>query len=209
MSLFSPLLAADRRELDACAARVRDLYRKMDAAYDAAASCYDFRCEGCEENCCEERFYHHTLAEFLYLFHGIRLCDEDRRAEIFARARDVAGLYRLHDAEGNARRVMCPVNAGGRCSLYEHRLMICRLHGVPYRMKRPDGSETLGSGCHRVQWDLSREKIAACMVDRTELYRELADVEIGLRQLTGFNSRIRMTIAEMLCEIESLLSSAA
>ncbi|HYQ47583.1 MAG TPA: hypothetical protein VEP69_00830, partial [Thermodesulfovibrionales bacterium] len=115
-------------------------------------------------------------------------------------------LYRRHDAEGRAQRVICPLNRDGLCSLYGYRLMICRLHGVPYRMRRPDGTIIQGGGCHRIDWDLSGEKSDACMLDRTDLYRELSVIEIELRQLLGFGHRIKMTIAEMLAEMENLLA---
>jgi hypothetical protein len=74
-------------------------------------------------------------------------------------------------------------------------------------MRRPDGSETQGIGCHRVGWDMSAEKTAACMFDRTDLYRELSGIEIELRQKLGFGHRIKKTIAEMISDIEELLSS--
>jgi Fe-S-cluster containining protein len=206
MSIFWPLLSADPKIIDAYAERVRDLYGRMGMAYDRSAACYGFSCTGCDENCCEERFYHHTLAEFLYLLRGVQASDEQTRQDIFSRACAVTELYRAHDAAGQPRRVMCPLNRDGLCSLYEFRLMICRLHGVPYRMRRPDGTATQGSGCHKIDWDMSDEKSYACMLDRTDLYRELAAVEIELRQLLGFSHRIKMTIAEMLTEMEDLLA---
>ena len=114
----------------------------------------------------------------------------------------------MHDIEGQAMRIICPLNSGGLCSLYAHRLMICRLHGVPYKMRRPDGKETQGTGCHKVDWDMSSEKSAECMFDRTDLYRELSGSEIELRQKLGFGQRIKMTIAEMIVEIEGLLKAS-
>ncbi len=205
MSIFSPLLTADKDILDTSVEKMRDLYGRMGRAYDKSALCYDFSCTGCEENCCEERFYHHTLSEFLCLLQGLQTLGQGRRDEIFARAREVAELYRMHDMEGQARRIMCPRNSDNLCSLYEHRLMICRLHGVPYKMRRPDGTETQGIGCHRIDWDMSAEKSAECMFDRTDLYREQSGIEIELRQKLGFGQRIKMTIAEMITEIEKLL----
>lgn len=205
MSLFSPLLSADPKTIDAYAIRVRDLYGRMGTAYDQAAACYGFTCNGCDENCCEERFYHHTLSEFLCLMKGVQTFDDDTRQKIYAKAREVKELYRRHDAEGRAQRVICPLNRDGLCGLYEYRMMICRLHGVPYRMRRPDGAVTRGGGCHKIDWDLLDEKSSACMLDRTDLYRELSAIEIDLRQLLGFGHRINMTIAEMLTEMEDLL----
>jgi hypothetical protein len=207
MSIFLSLLTADQTTIDACAGKIRDLYGRMGKAYDTAAACYGFTCNGCDENCCEERFYHHTLSEFLYLLRGIQACDEQTRQGIFSRARAVSERYRTHDAMGQAQRVMCPLNQNGRCSLYEYRLMICRLHGVPYRMRRPDGTVTQGIGCHNVDWDMSGEKSAACMFDRTDLYRELSAIEIDLRQRLGFGLRIKKTIAEMITDIERLLAA--
>jgi len=207
MSIFSPLLTADMALLNISAGKMQDLYDRMGREYDTAALGYDFSCTGCEENCCEERFYHHTLSEFLYLLRGLQALDEKKRDEIFGRAREVAELYGMHDMEGQARRIMCPLNSDGLCSLYEHRLMICRLHGVPYSMRRPDGTETKGLGCHRVDWDMSPEKSAACMFDRTDRYRELSGIEIELRQRLGFGHRIKMTIAEMIVEIEKMLKT--
>jgi Fe-S-cluster containining protein len=204
MSIFSPLPTVDKITLDTSVEKIRRLYVRMGKAYDRSASCYDFSCTGCEENCCEERFYHHTLSEFFYLLQGLQTLDEGKRDEIFSRAREVAELYRMHDREEQARRVMCPLNSDGLCSLYEYRPMICRLHGVPYRMRRPDGTETQGTGCHRLDWDMSAEKSAKCMFDRTDLYRELSGIEIKLRQKLGFGQRIKMTIAEMIVEIAEL-----
>jgi hypothetical protein len=117
----------------------------------------------------------------------------------------VAAQYRKDDAAGEVRRVMCPLNQDGLCMLYEYRLMICRLHGVPYRMRRPDGTETRGIGCHKVDWDMSDERAAACICDRTGLYRELSKIEIELRQQLGFGHRIKKTIAEMITDMEELL----
>jgi len=208
MSIFLPLLTADRALLDTSAGKMQDLYGRMGRAYDRAALCYDFSCTGCEESCCEERFYHHTLSEFLYLMQGIQGLDENEKMALFARAREVAELHRMHDREGQARRVICPLNSEGLCSLYEHRPMICRLHGVPYKMRRPDGAETQGSGCHKVAWDMSPEKSADCMFDRTDLYRELSVIEIELRQKLGFGHRIKMTIAEMIVKIGGLLKAS-
>lgn len=208
MSIFSPLLTADKDFIATSAEKMRNLYDRMGKAYDRSALCYDFSCTGCEENCCEERFYHHTLSEFFCLFQGLHTLEEQKRKEIFARAREVAELYRMHDMEGQARLIMCPLNSYNLCSLYGHRLMICRLHGVPYKMRRPDGTEMQGSGCQRIDWDMSPEKSAECMFDRTDLYRELSGIEIELRQRLGFSHRIKMTIAEMIVEIELLSRSA-
>jgi Fe-S-cluster containining protein len=206
MNIFSALKNADASVISAYSELIRGLYEEMGSAYDRAAEGFGFSCSGCDENCCEERFYHHTLSEFIYLKRGLENCPEDKRKEIFRRAGEVVSLYAMHDAEGVARRVLCPLNVDGLCSLYDHRLMICRLHGVPYKMRRPDNTVTKGQGCHKIEWDMSEEKSEACMLDRTDLYRQLSGIEIDLRKKIGFNERIKKTIAEMVVDIEELLA---
>src|SRR5512140_381192 len=103
--------------------KIRDLYSSMDAAYARAAESYGFRCGGCSESCCEERFYHYTLAEHLYLIEGMGSLDADTAGEIIVRAEDAVRLYRLHDLQGRPERVLCPLNVKGLCRLYEYRPM--------------------------------------------------------------------------------------
>ena len=50
--------------------RLKTLYADMDAAYQAAADHYGFHCDGCLDNCCLTRFYHHTHLEYLILRQG-------------------------------------------------------------------------------------------------------------------------------------------
>ncbi len=209
MSIFLPLLDSDRSLLEAAVRDVRTLYDRMDRAYEKSASCYGFSCKGCHESCCEERFYHYTLSEFLYLMQGIQRLDARQMTLIFSRSKEVADQYGSDDREGQAGRLLCPLNSNGLCSLYDCRPMICRLHGVPYRMLRPDGTMVRGGGCHMVDWDKSLEETADCVVDRSCLYRELSGIEIELRQRLGFGHRIKMTVAEMIVEIKELLAGAA
>ena len=54
-------------------------------------------------------------------------------------------------SQGERPIVMCPLNDDGLCSLYKHRMMICRLHGVPSSMTRPDGQKMEFPGCFRCQ----------------------------------------------------------
>jgi len=43
--------------------RLKQIYTAMDRAYDRAADPYGFTCDGCADNCCRTRFYHHTVIE--------------------------------------------------------------------------------------------------------------------------------------------------
>lgn len=96
---------------------------------------------------------------------------------------------------------MCPLNNNGLCMLYEHRLLVCRTHGVPARMTRPDGQELQFPGCFRCQEIVVEEyqEQQAPYVARTPLLYALAALE---NQLLGgrrhLYPKVRMTIAEML-----------
>jgi Fe-S-cluster containining protein len=181
--------------------RIKDLYSSMDAAYTKAAESYGFRCGGCSESCCEERFYHYTLAEHLYLIEGMGSLDRETAGEVPVRAEDAAGLYRLHDLQGKPERVLCPLNFDGLCRLYEYRPMICRLHGIPHRMRKPGGFEQTGPGCHRFAEEITQAGLSEPVFDRTEYYSGMAALEIELRRLVNFTGRYRKTVAEMVIDI--------
>jgi hypothetical protein len=94
---------------------------------------------------------------------------------------------------------MCPLNEEGLCVLYPHRLMICRLHGVPSALTRPDGQTMRFPGCFRCQEVVGEKETPA--LDRTALLRRLAGLEmawLGPRRRTL--PKVKMTIAKMLVE---------
>jgi Fe-S-cluster containining protein len=173
--------------------RLRELFADMDASYARAAAAAGFDCRGCEESCCRSRFYHHTLIELLYLQEGVRALPPAARHEIRAAAQSAVAAA----AADPEARPMCPLNAGGRCRIYAHRPMICRLHGVAHELHPPGRPIVIGPGC--VEYERSRGPARQGeRFDRTPLYARLAGLESGLRESEGLRRRIRMTIAEML-----------
>ena len=163
--------------------RLHRLYADMDRSYEAVAETYGFVCRGCADNCCRTRFHHHTLLEYL------DLNDAWRRLAIGLQ-RVVKDRVAVRDA-GTA----CPLWQDERCLAYTRRPMICRLHGLPHRLHRPDGTEQTGPGCDAFH--------AGCgpsvqRLDRTPFYRQMAALEGELRQALDFGGRVRMTVAEML-----------
>lgn len=170
--------------------QLKSLYAKMDEAYRKAADHYGFVCEGCEDNCCRTRFYHHTLVEFLYLASGWIALEEERRAVITARALEVC-------REGAVRR-MCPLNEEGRCVLYAYRPMICRLHGLPHELRRPGMQPAFGPGCG--EFDARCGGKRYFQMDRTPHYFELARLERELRRFLGCDEKFKKTVAEMLAD---------
>lgn len=172
------------------------LFDQMDAAYDAAAETHGFVCRGCRDNCCLTRFYHHTLTEYQYLRAGLDRLPGETQNRVRLLATQAVQQMNDADARGIKIQVMCPLNQDGRCCLYAHRPMICRLHGIPHLLRRPDGHRQTGPGCD----DFDRQCAAGGqpILDRTPLYIELANIERALRQQTGFKPKIKMTIAQMI-----------
>jgi Fe-S-cluster containining protein len=173
--------------------RLRLLYAAMDAAYEEAAAAYRFACTGCEDSCCRTRFHHHTLVEYHGLRNGFERLPAAQQAEILDRAE--AGCAEQARPGADARP-LCPLNSGGRCVLYAHRPMICRLHGIPHELHRPGLPGQRNPGCG----EFSRRcgHMAYHPFDRTPLYTELARLESEFQQALGVRRRFKHTIAEML-----------
>ena len=178
--------------------RIRNIFRAIDSIYNAALDHYGFSCEGCADNCCVTRFSHHTLIEELYLAEGVKTLDDDRKRAVVARAGEVA---KSHAATDDDPRVMCPLNEDGLCILYEHRPMICRIHGVPYEMHKRDMSVEYGVGCHRFMDEKVTEGLKYFPLNRTMFYVEMARLEKEVRERLGFTGNYSKTTAEMILSI--------
>jgi Fe-S-cluster containining protein len=191
--LSVPMKIPDEFEMEAAR-----LFAQMDADYDRTAAKAGFVCNGCEDNCCRTRFYHHTLVELLYLQSGLVALPSRQQRRIRERARAAAGQMEALERDGRPVRVMCPLNEEGLCSLYGHRPMICRLHGIPNTLRRPDGRILTGPGCD--DYYLQCGSADGAPLDRTPLYAAMADIERRLRDRLGFNSKIKLTVARMILE---------
>lgn len=181
---------------------IGEIYQSMAAAYDEVARTIPLTCTGCPDNCCDSYFLHHTYCEWAYLWEGIRGLDDERLDRIMQRARDYEHRSRLLIARGERPQLMCPLNEEGLCSLYAHRLMICRTHGVPATLTRPDAQHIRFPGCFRCQEVVTVNYVEATeapAMDRTILYQRLAQLESRfLGERRGMLPRIKLTIAEMI-----------
>ncbi len=182
--------------------RLETLFGEMSQAYTAVAGQYGFACNGCADNCCLTRFYHHTLLEYLYLVKGLRSLEADARRTIYEKALVVSADMDDADRHGKALRIMCPLNRNDRCTLYAYRPMICRLHGIPHELQRPGGEPIRNPGCNAF-FDQSRQRGRTNYIrfDRTPFYRQMAALEQELRRKTGYSDKIKLTIAHMLVSI--------
>jgi Fe-S-cluster containining protein len=184
--------------IDDFSKRMRDIYDVMDEAYDKVQRHYGFSCEGCTDNCCTQRFHHHTLAEYYYLLEGLKQADPELVRQIMRKAGVVVESYEKERGLGEMLPLMCPINFDGLCRIYEHRPMICRMHGLPHRFKRPDGREERGGGCARFSDEHPK---VDWTVDRTKAYAGLAKVEAEIRRRTLIRDRVKLTTAEMLIDL--------
>jgi hypothetical protein len=135
------------------------------------------------------------------MWEGLKRLPADRLEEIRERARDYVARAQEALSRGERPHVMCPLNIDekqGVCGLYEHRLMICRMHGVPNLLVRHTGQEVTFPGCYRCQ-ELTEGMEDIPTVDRTPMYRDLVLLEM---QFVGKNLRmlpkVDHTIAEMI-----------
>ena len=178
------------------------VYQDMEKAYDEVAELIGLSCKGCPDNCCDSYFLHHTYLEWAYLWYGLEKIPVEKKNEIRARAENYVKECEKHSFEGEGRpQVMCPLNENGKCILYPYRLMVCRTHGVPASMTRPDGRKLSFPGCficQRIVEQSYPDQSTVPVMERTSLLRRLVLLEQeflgGKRHVLP---KVRMTIADM------------
>ncbi|MHB8789948.1 MAG: hypothetical protein ACYDBT_08710 [Desulfobulbaceae bacterium] len=179
-----------------------DLYQAMAEQYGAVAGEIGLSCAGCPDNCCDSYFLHYTYAEWAYLWEGLRALDAALLTRVIERARDWQTESQRLLARGERPQLMCPLNEEGRCALYSHRLMICRLHGIPAAMTRPDGQSLQFPGCFRCQEIVQGKgggENDTPRMNRTDLLARVAELEGELlKGRRHLYPKVRRTIAEMI-----------
>jgi len=183
---------------------LKAIYREMEAGYDRIADQVGLSCNGCPDNCCDSYFLHHTYAEWAFLWQGLTELDSQRLHLIRERAEQYVRRSRERVEAGEQPRIMCPLNENGLCSLYSHRLLVCRMHGIPAVMTRPDGQTLRFPGCFRCQEIVgntyARSDDAPAM-DRTPLFIRMARLESRLLgEQRHLFPRVRLTIADMIVQ---------
>lgn len=181
------------------------IYDKMVAQYGEAADAIGMTCVDCTDNCCLSFFQHHTYVEWAYMWEGLNKLPADQLETIKAKAQEYVDQAQAALSRGERPHWMCPLNideAQGLCGLYDHRLMICRMHGVPNLLVKPNGQQVQFPGCYRCQELTEKYEEggkAAPVVNRTSLYKDLVMLEM---QFAGRNLRnlpkVDHTIAEMI-----------
>ncbi|MFO7761425.1 MAG: hypothetical protein R6V20_07415 [Desulfobia sp.] len=183
---------------DKISRQLAELYRDMEYAYDEIAAELGFSCTGCADNCCDSYFVHHTYIEWAYLWEGLNLLDRARLGKIVERAHNYVRASERAWLRDKRPSIICPLNDEGLCTLYSHRLMICRLHGVPASMTRPDGKILEFPGCDRCQ-QMVGEMEDPPRLDRTAVLQRLAGLEMDLLGPRRYVlPRVKKSIAEMI-----------
>lgn len=180
------------------------IYQAMQEGYERVSEEVGLTCEGCPDNCCDSYFLHHTYSEWAYLRQGLCRLDAEERERIVNRAKEYIAHSAEPLAEGRHPRIICPLNDNGLCSLYQHRMLVCRMHGIPATLTRPDGQSMRFPGCFRCQ-EIVQEKYESATdapaMDRSRLFRQLAALEARLLgKRNHLYPRVKKTIAQMIVE---------
>ena len=182
---------------------LEEIYQGLEKDYEVVAHQLSFSCKNCPDNCCDSYFLHHTYVEWAYLWLGFEQLDSDTQQVILQRASTALLACEKALRRQERPQVMCPLNDGGLCILYTHRLLVCRTHGVPASMTRPDGRKLTFPGCFRCQdiVDSFGERIANSVptAERTPYLQRLAALEGAL--LKGdrqCHPKVGLTISQML-----------
>lgn len=171
-----------------------DLYKEMDAAWDKTAQAHEFQCNGCEDNCCKSLFFHHTHIEKDYLLYGFSQLASDQQQVVKKLAQEYYEQTFVQADEAESKKLFCPVNEDGKCLLYDYRPMICRLHGVPHELIRPNAFPLRGPGCEAGNFGSDPQPL----LNRTPFYQQLAQIEMEYKTTTGKTTRLKESIAQIL-----------
>ncbi len=181
--------------------QLQEIYQQLEEAYESVAQEIDFSCASCPDNCCDSYFLHHTYVEWAYLWLGFSQLEKKQQDEIFEKSREYLTQCESARKADKRPQVMCPLNKEGLCMLYKHRLLVCRTHGVPATMTRPDGQSMSFPGCFRCQ-DIVKEKYDKGVpphVERTPLLGRLVLLENELLDnRRHMVPKVKLSIAEMI-----------
>ncbi|MES0335293.1 MAG: YkgJ family cysteine cluster protein [Candidatus Magnetobacterium sp. LHC-1] len=183
--------------------KLGEIYQEIDGQYAHMQGVYNgFGCDGCDDNCCTTVFYHYTLIEEYYLFRGLAEITDQQLVEAVLQN---AETYRLQVArrphDSHMLRLMCPVNHQGRCIVYEHRPLICRIHGVAAVLHSPTKGRQQWDGCQQFVQQYGEDvKTKGQLLDRTPFYSRIATLEKQLREELVYVQKVKKTIADMIVD---------
>ena len=174
--------------------RYGELTRKVDAFFARVAARHptDLACDSGCSDCCHARLTI-TAAEAAAIRGELAGWDAPRRAAL------VAWASRPDDGRCAA------LDAGGRCTIYAVRPIVCRSHGAPIRM-RDARSLPVVQSCHRNF--TARGPAAAdadCIIDQTTL----SAMTLAVSRDAGFDPAARVELAAVVCEASAPSATVA
>ncbi|MCK7466806.1 MAG: YkgJ family cysteine cluster protein [Desulfosudis oleivorans] len=155
--LMDPALRASFLE------RLRRIYAAMDAAYAPGRRRLRLRLRRAATRLLPHAVSPpHPAGVSLYLREGFSGLPAERRERIREDGRRGRRAARPGDlAAGTDTKPMCPLNESGRCGLYAHRPMICRLHGIPHELHPPGRAGAARAGMRRVSSALRPRRLSS------------------------------------------------
>lgn len=109
---------------------------------------YIFCKEGCSM-CCEEGEYPFSELEFLYAMIGHNTLNEETKLKIYEKVKKIKAEKENFKPNENTKKFFyaCPFLIDKKCSIYEHRGIICRNYGLVYYTKDNDGKTNYNMPC--------------------------------------------------------------
>ena len=147
-------------------------------------------------------FYHHTHIEFFFIVKGFRTIRNELKNDILSQAIFVQEKNEKDNIKTEPSRLMCPLNINGKCVIYKHRPMICRMHGIPHELKKPGAPVHYGKGCNLFMENHFNENYFP--FDRTPFYFKMARLENEMKREIDLNGKFKKTISEMLADMKSI-----
>lgn len=145
---------------------------------------------GCS-HCCEEGQYPFSALEFEYAILGYNLLDENTKNIIQAKVKEVNAEKKLEENVNNENFMYeCPFLIDKKCSIYNHRGIICRTHGLMFFTTDENGNEkkkiphcmNLGLNYSNV-CDKEKGIISSEMWEKTGIKAEPVAYNLGLKFL--------------------------
>lgn len=158
--------------------------------------------------CCEEGEYPFTQLEFEYAMIGYNNLKEEEKEFIQSKIKKI----KKQKEKSTKKEFMyeCPFLINKKCSIYNHRGIICRIHGLMYYIKDENGEtknkgpKCIGKGLNYSSvYDESQKLISPQMWKKTGIKTEPEAYNIGLKFL--INNKMTKELNLEFGEIKALI----
>jgi Fe-S-cluster containining protein len=180
--------------------RLGELTAKVDGFFARVADRHgtDMQCQtGCSD-CCHVRLTVTAVEAAAIRAHAAALPHSVRRQLVGGAPRREAETVSPPDTASDNRDAHCAaLDAGGRCTIYEARPLVCRSHGVPIRMR--SASLPVVQACHRNFRRTTPD--ADCVLDQATLSATLLAINAAE---SPSHAGDRVELAALLAELAAI-----